>query len=174
MTECINRNNVSGSSARINVSRLLLFDAPLFGPIVHGDENIFTKQLSNNAKSTMDNSSNNLEQKVTAHFNYCTKLLQEFYNNSQSPYSILAKTDISNSPDDAIYRNILGNCDIVIFRACEIEIGNLANDNANLFQQLTSAHIGNVIKSPGNHWTMLFSPNASYISRVIKEKCVTV
>ena len=175
MTECIARNNIAGDTARINVTKLLLFDAPLFGPIVHENDNIFTKALTNTNNLAIGNkANNNLDVKVSAHFAYCTDLLKAFYKDNESPYNILAHIDATTMPFNIKYNNILGCVDIIIFRAAEDEISSAPNDNKIIFQQLTSAVVKDVIRSPGNHWTMLFGENATFVARIIKENCSTM
>ena len=98
-------------------------------------------------------------------------MLADFYKDTNSVFHELATTgDIG---DKCIP---LGDVDMTIIRAEEAEVEDPArqchaNDKLELYQKLTGVPINSIIKTPGNHWTMLFNPHVKAVSEImIKSK----
>ena len=145
----------------ITVSRLFLFDSPLFGDIIHSDDGEENK-LS-------------FDGKVLEHFKYCTKMLADFYADNRTVFHHLASTGTINVSDSSnvIQKFVLSDVDMVVIRADEAEVEDPArqchaNDKLELYQQLTSTPItAGILKTPGNHWTMLFNPNVKAVADIM-------
>lgn len=150
----------------VNVTNVILFDAPLFGDIIHGSSNIFSNTETNEGTAV-------IQRQALAHFEYCTGLLGKFYKDESTIFNKLATNRITSED----FLQVLGTSNIIILRASEGEVENEdsclgtphQNDSLALYQQLTSTVLPGIIRSPGSHWTMLFGENVNHVARNMTE-----
>ena len=153
----------------VNVTSVVLFDAPLFGDIIHGSSNIFSNTETNESNA-------GIQRQALAHFEYCTGLLGKFYRDESTIFNKLATNRIT--PDDFV--QVLGTSNMVILRASEGEVEDEAsilgdphqNDTLSLYQQLTGTVLTGIIKSPGSHWTMLFDDHVNHVAKHMAEHVI--
>ena len=160
------------SSVGVHISSLLLFDAPIFGDILHSDDSVLSKSNDPPDSDVVSPVSHSMDGFVLAHFRYITSMLANFYEDETSTFFKL-------SHGKPIHPNVLGHCNVVVFRAAQEESskGLASNDtikknngDIGLFQQLTLCSMSDVVLAPGTHWTMLFNENVLFVADTIKQR----